>query len=74
MTFPTTDQTVLHITVFKGPLKCFETHSVILCVDVILTETGRQGGPEAGASNSREHFIGQKVWLAILAEVTNRKL
>ncbi len=28
----------------KGPLKCFETRSVILCADVILTETGRQGG------------------------------
>ncbi len=30
--------------VFKGPLKCFETRSVILCDDFILTETGRQGG------------------------------
>ncbi len=29
---------------FKGPMKCFETRSVILCVDVILTETGKQGG------------------------------
>ncbi len=29
---------------FKGPLKCLETHTVILYVDVILPETGRQGG------------------------------
>ncbi len=28
----------------KGPLKCFETRSVILSADVILTEPGRQGG------------------------------
>ncbi len=30
--------------IIKGPLKCFETRSVILCFDVIITETGRQGG------------------------------
>ncbi len=29
---------------FKGPLKCLETYSVILCGDVISTETERQGG------------------------------
>ncbi len=28
---------------FKSPLKCLETRTVILCVDVSLTETGRQG-------------------------------
>jgi len=27
----------------KGPLKCLETRSVIQCVVVISTETGRQG-------------------------------
>lgn len=28
----------------KGPLKCLEAHRVILCGDVISTETGRDGG------------------------------
>jgi len=28
----------------KGSLKCLETCSIVQCVEVISTETGRQGG------------------------------
>jgi len=37
-------RTPLGRTAFKGPLKCLGKCSVIQCVDVISTETGRQGG------------------------------
>ncbi len=37
--WPPSDMTCL-----KGPLKCFETCCVVLCVDVISNETGIQGG------------------------------
>ncbi len=32
------------------PMKCFERRSIILCVDIILTETGRQGGTYQAAT------------------------
>ncbi len=44
------NHTVKVVLILLKHLKCFERRSIILCVDIIITETGRQGGTYQAAT------------------------
>ncbi len=44
------NHTVKVVLILLKHLQCFERHSIIICVDIILTETGRQGGTYQAAT------------------------